>query len=91
MGGVCYSGFCWMRRIKQLKKENDVIIKISESSLSELEISFILKKWYVIYLQKICIATASQRTKFPAIEIESAQHVLFGHHWNVEWIRPVHI
>lgn len=44
MGGVCYSGFCWMRRIKQLKKENDVIIKISESSLSELEIAFILKK-----------------------------------------------
>lgn len=56
-----------MKRIKQLKKkENNAIMKISERPLSELEIPFILKKWYVICLQKIFMATASIRVKVPA-------------------------
>ena len=64
------------------------MVKISERFLSELDIPFIPQKWYVIYLHK---SAFSQRAKAPAVEGEPALHVSLDHHWNVEWVRPVHI
>ena len=73
---------------KTLKKKIDVMVKISERFLSELEIPFIPKKWYVIYLHK---PTSSQRPKVLAVEVEPTLRVSLDHHWNVEWVRPIHI
>lgn len=73
---------------KTLKKKNDVMVKISERFLSELEIPFIPKKWYVIYLHK---PTPSQRPKVLDVEVEPTLYVSLDHHWNFEWVRPIHI
>lgn len=87
-GLPCCHGFCWMKRIKHLRKKNDVMVKISERFLSELEIPFIPKKWYVIYLHK---PTPSQRPKVLDVEVEPTLYVSLDHHWNFEWVRPIHI